>query len=1369
MDTDQLPLKSQIIRLSVSVEADIVLTRMELSPDKRGLIVGFFNTRVENGFCILWPDIEKYSKFYRKLNKGTMGSWSSNGDLVVTWTVPEEPRPEANDGGCAFIWNVQQLKNSMADPTSQAECSVLRNPFGKNVLWCRFLHDMNGHVRLVMCVIRTTVRFLFWNVNDKILTHTVATDISTNDMILGNRTSWMKSWVDGKDVKGLASLAVSNDLKQLGAVSGFENRVVIWDAVLGVQLLNIKPPNIFAGAFKGGVDIIFSPTMDKFAMIGDHNALMFVPPTKPKNNEIDAGISHMIALKNSVGDHSHESRYRVYFSGNENTLGVLHIGSQEMTVWHLIIGTKCTLCISPGKEEVFEEFCISFNGNYVVTCSSAGLIHIWNCTREKGSIAGSIDAKSTSVALGIRPDLSEIVSCTEKGDLVWYALSDSIKSSADYNVEGMKIKSTSVGSTSGRKWYNNVSRRGLSFYEPLQESSDYSRLHTVATVEEVRDRSPKLQYLEDERKRTRNAVDCCRISSQCDRAVKLLVSGAAEVWNLKTRELTITNQISVSGIRNQCRSQLLPLNEDGSILDKIRKDESVFSNTSIASLKNAAVVLSEKKDFILASDCSASLRTAQDTDTSYTVHFQEQRSETSGSIFVINVKDSTLNRELKGDKLEPQKGFTISPNGRHVACISEKYASKIVVWTCYASEGLIPDYHSLHLKYNLKKKEVVLDKIPPLLSAYGVNLISCLHPSGTSLLVQAIMNTNHSLIKVLLKYTVKKNIKISFWIRRGQSNDRNHTVEYENAVSISMKLRSPESVKTVMKYLIRRVTNEAEVADIMSCTLIKISCRYPQIFLHVIHNQDLLHELSETEVPEEEFASGKFLTSIHQSLHLARDEVKKLWNDSDNEEKSEDNKVTLRAKARVLPYKNACQIGSNGLLRHLLIHGTHHLTFASFTLKAIVNHKWKYVKTCFSRPSLLLRTYAESIFIREFISHCLLLIMFTVYSFLLRNQSTYQVDGESGNEENENATIIVLIVCVALALPSLLRELNQCRIYIKNDGLRGFVFWFGSAWNWMEVLSYANVVFLIPFGQLYLLKNGKRAIIISALAAVESLLLWSRMLFYARPFKSTGPLVIVISSIVLDIIPFLVLALCVMFGFAVAFFILYRHVNPDSKDEADSEFQSMYDSFGTFKRTFFTVFSYVFGDFDLDVIYNAPESNTVLIIFVLYMVIIAIILLNMLIAIMSESFNRVLSDEDTRFIKSRATAIDDIDSMLSARKERRLKEHLNGYLHVAIPKFIHDKVIAGKRTQTSIKRKEIWAELSAFMKENALGRQRNVPLLSSRAELAELDGPLVQGPSLPADFDVRQFPENPDHEDDGASITYSSSVSSHCFSDDVLG
>jgi len=243
---------------------------------------------------------------------------------------------------------------------------------------------------------------------------------------------------------------------------------------------------------------------------------------------------------------------------------------------------------------------------------------------------------------------------------------------------------------------------------------------------------------------------------------------------------------------------------------------------------------------------------------------------------------------------------------------------------------------------------------------------------------------------------------------------------------------------------------------------------------------------------------------------------------------------------------------------------------------------------------------------------------------------------------------------------------------MKGHGLHGFVYWLKSAWNWLELFSYINVVFIIPFGQWMSLKEGSHRAILSALVAVESLLIWSRMLFYARPFDHTGPLVVTISAIVREICYYLILALCVMFGFALAFCVLYRHVEPKedgtpdanmfsyddahnseaTDDEEDST--SIHEAFGTFRRSFFTVFSYTFGDFEMDILYNAPEPVTALILFVLYVVIISIILLNMLIALMSEKFAQINEKRKTQVIEARARAIDDIDSMLSNSRRKEL-------------------------------------------------------------------------------------------------------------------
>jgi len=309
--------------------------------------------------------------------------------------------------------------------------------------------------------------------------------------------------------------------------------------------------------------------------------------------------------------------------------------------------------------------------------------------------------------------------------------------------------------------------------------------------------------------------------------------------------------------------------------------------------------------------------------------------------------------------------------------------------------------------------------------------------------------------------------------------------------------------------------------------------------------------------------------------------------------------------------------------------------------------------------------------IQELSHHGMVCISFTIYCFALVSGVSNKMDSDREHEDHSTLRTASLVVCCALAVPCLCREVWQCIVYMKGHGLHGFVYWLKSAWNWLELFSYINVVFIIPFGQWMSLKEGSHRAILSALVAVESLLIWSRMLFYARPFDHTGPLVVTIFAIVREICYFLILALSVMFGFALAFCVLYRHVEPTEDGASTGNMftnvdaqhygaldndhsERMHQGFGTFKRSFFTVFSYTFGDFDLENLYQAPEPYTALILFVLYMVSLSIVLFNMLIALMSERFTRIYEKRKTRVIEARARAIDDIDSMLSNKKRKEL-------------------------------------------------------------------------------------------------------------------
>lgn len=103
-------------------------------------------------------------------------------------------------------------------------------------------------------------------------------------------------------------------------------------------------------------------------------------------------------------------------------------------------------------------------------------------------------------------------------------------------------------------------------------------------------------------------------------------------------------------------------------------------------------------------------------------------------------------------------------------------------------------------------------------------------------------------------------------------------------------------------------------------------------------------------------------------------------------------------------------------------------------------------------------------------------------------------------------------------------------------------------------------------------------------------------------------------------------------------------------------------AFRTFEQTLFTMFSYTFGTFDIGVLYNikiegkaTPHKYVGILFFLIYMLLMAIIFLNLLIAIMGDSYNHIISNRKLEFLKARAGAIHDIECMMTDKRKEILR------------------------------------------------------------------------------------------------------------------
>ncbi len=95
-----------------------------------------------------------------------------------------------------------------------------------------------------------------------------------------------------------------------------------------------------------------------------------------------------------------------------------------------------------------------------------------------------------------------------------------------------------------------------------------------------------------------------------------------------------------------------------------------------------------------------------------------------------------------------------------------------------------------------------------------------------------------------------------------------------------------------------------------------------------------------------------------------------------------------------------------------------------------------------------------------------------------------------------------------------------------------------------------------------------------------------------------------------DIKYFLFVLMCVLTGFAQGFWLLMNDAQPES-------------DFTDVRESYFTTFMFMFGDIDVEALSNSKSKAFTKIFLVAFMLTMMILLFNLLIALMGDSFSRV--------------------------------------------------------------------------------------------------------------------------------------------------
>jgi hypothetical protein len=200
-------------------------------------------------------------------------------------------------------------------------------------------------------------------------------------------------------------------------------------------------------------------------------------------------------------------------------------------------------------------------------------------------------------------------------------------------------------------------------------------------------------------------------------------------------------------------------------------------------------------------------------------------------------------------------------------------------------------------------------------------------------------------------------------------------------------------------------------------------------------------------------------------------------------------------------------------------------------------------------------------------------------------------------------------------------------------------------WNVVDVLvSLAGIIGLAMVLVVHQLSNSSRCLL-----SLCSVLMWFKILYYLRPFSSSGPLgesiktalhrcsnancdcfydnqtVVMILKIAYEIRFFILVLFCVLCGFAQAFWLL-------SNKHEDLEF-------GTVSKAVLNAFLYMLGNINDSTFSGtvAPAFATALL--VVFLIFMMILMLNLLIALMGDTFSIVRSQGQALWRKEQAAII----------------------------------------------------------------------------------------------------------------------------------
>ena len=202
------------------------------------------------------------------------------------------------------------------------------------------------------------------------------------------------------------------------------------------------------------------------------------------------------------------------------------------------------------------------------------------------------------------------------------------------------------------------------------------------------------------------------------------------------------------------------------------------------------------------------------------------------------------------------------------------------------------------------------------------------------------------------------------------------------------------------------------------------------------------------------------------------------------------------------------------------------------------------------------------------------------------------------------------------------------------------------------------------------------------LAVITTLFLTARFVSLLRGFDRTGWLVAVLMQNFLDVRGFIVVILSILFGFTIAFRLLFANVQGQCMVELDDQNvlnnDCDEDPFGTLSRSLLSTFELtIMGSYEPSLMHSSSDVLLASIVFAIAVTVVMVVALNALIAVLGDSFSRVQENVTANRRRERAELIVEYLSMMPTWQRKRI-EHSNQYFHALLASDGHGDLLVHK-------------------------------------------------------------------------------------------